>query len=49
MYKKILIPLENSPADITIIDHIRGLAKILNSGLILVHVPMDMPPVFKIN
>lgn len=38
MYKKILIPLENSPADTTIVDHIRGLAKTFNSGLILVHV-----------
>ncbi len=38
MYKQILIPLENSPADNTILDHIRGLAKLLNSGLVLVHV-----------
>ena len=38
MYKKILIPLENSPADNTILQHIRGLVKILNSGLVLVHV-----------
>ncbi len=38
MYKQILIPLENSLADNTIVDHIRVLAKILNSGLVLVHV-----------
>ena len=38
MYKQILIPLENSAADHTIINHIRLLAKILKSGLVLVHV-----------
>ena len=38
MYQKILVPVENSPADKTIITHIRQLAKILNAGLILVHV-----------
>ncbi len=38
MYKQILIPLENSPADNKILDHIRVLAKFLNSGLVLVHV-----------
>lgn len=38
MYKQILIPLENSPADNTILGHIRSLAKILKSGLVLVHV-----------
>ena len=38
MYKQILIPLENSAADHTIINHIRALAKLLKSGLVLVHV-----------
>ena len=38
MYKQILIPLENSAADQTILNHIRSLAKLLKSGLVLVHV-----------
>ena len=38
MYKHILIPLDNSPADLTILDHIRPLAKQLKAELILVHV-----------
>ena len=38
MYKQILIPLENSAADHTIINHIRALARLLKSGLVLVHV-----------
>jgi nucleotide-binding universal stress UspA family protein len=38
MYKVILIPLENSPADQAILDHIRPLAKLMNSRLVLVHV-----------
>ena len=38
MYRHILIPLENSPADQTILDHIRPLARIANARLLLVHV-----------
>ncbi len=38
MYKTILIPLENSPADQAILAHIRPLAKLMKSRLILVHV-----------
>ena len=38
MYRHILIPLDNSPADRTILDHIRPLAKQLKAELILVHV-----------
>ena len=38
MYKKILIPLENSEADRTILSHIRPLAKMCGSSLLLVHV-----------
>ncbi len=38
MYKHILIPLDNSPSDRAILDHIRPLAKQLNAELILVHV-----------
>ena len=38
MYKKILVALENSRADETLIPHIAALAKALNSELLLVHV-----------
>ena len=38
MYSTILIPLENSPADETILTHIRPLARMANSQLILIHV-----------
>jgi nucleotide-binding universal stress UspA family protein len=38
MYKKILIPVENSPADATILNHIRPLAKMMKSSLVLIHV-----------
>jgi nucleotide-binding universal stress UspA family protein len=38
MYKHILIPLENSPADETILTHIRPLARIAGARLLLVHV-----------
>lgn len=38
MYHTILIPLENSPADQTILDHVRALARLTGSRLILIHV-----------
>lgn len=38
MYKNILVPLDISYADKTILDHIRPLARIMNSKLIFVHV-----------
>jgi nucleotide-binding universal stress UspA family protein len=38
MYKHILIPLENSPADETILTHIRPLARATGATLLLVHV-----------
>ena len=38
MYKHILIPLENSAADETILTHIRPLARIAEAKLLLVHV-----------
>jgi nucleotide-binding universal stress UspA family protein len=38
MYKHILIPLENSAADETILTHIRPLARISGATLLLVHV-----------
>jgi universal stress protein A len=38
MYHKILIPLENSPADETILAHIKPLARTSGADLLLVHV-----------
>ncbi len=38
MYKKILIPLENSPVDNTILTHIKPLARLTKASLVLVHV-----------
>ena len=38
MYARILVPLENSPADETILSHVGRLAKQLGSSLLLVHV-----------
>ena len=38
MYKRILIPLENSTADKAILQHIRPLAKMTGASLLLMHV-----------
>ncbi|MEI6034084.1 MAG: universal stress protein [Verrucomicrobiae bacterium] len=38
MYHTILIPLENSAADETILDHIRPLARLTGASLLLMHV-----------
>jgi universal stress protein A len=38
MYHHILIPLENSPADETILAHIKPLARITGAKLLLLHV-----------
>ena len=38
MYKKILIPLDNSATDTKILEHIRPLAKMAKAHLVLVHV-----------
>jgi len=38
MYQHILIPLENSPADETILAHIKPLARMTGAKLLLVHV-----------
>ena len=38
MYKKILMPLDNSPVDQTILQHLKPLARLMKSSLILVHV-----------
>ncbi len=38
MYKHILIPVENTPADETILTHIKPLARMSGAKLLLVHV-----------
>ncbi|MBK1884153.1 universal stress protein [Luteolibacter pohnpeiensis] len=38
MYQKILIPVENSGADETILGHIRPLARMTGASLVLMHV-----------
>src|SRR6266581_2782768 len=38
MYKRILVPLENGPADGAILSHVTGLAKLLGAEVVLVHV-----------
>jgi nucleotide-binding universal stress UspA family protein len=38
MYKKILIPLENSAADDVIVDHVTQLAKLTGASVLLIHV-----------
>lgn len=38
MYKQILIPLENSPTDDVILEHIRPLARLTGASLVLIHV-----------
>lgn len=38
MYQKILVPLENSEADKTILEHITQLAQLTKAAILLVHV-----------
>jgi nucleotide-binding universal stress UspA family protein len=38
MYQKILVPVENSPFDHAIVDHVVELAKICQSHVVLIHV-----------
>lgn len=38
MYHTILIPVENSPADQTILDHVKPLARMTGASLLLMHV-----------
>lgn len=38
MYRKILIPIENSAADQTILDHLKPLARLTGASLVLMHV-----------
>src|SRR5262249_49721411 len=38
MYRRILVAIENSPADQTIVKHVMGLAQLTHAELLLVHV-----------
>ena len=38
MYKRILVPLEHSDADETILEHVGALARFCGAGLVLIHV-----------
>ncbi len=38
MYKRILVAIENSPADRTIVEHVERLARLTGASLLLVHV-----------
>ncbi|MBI1783501.1 universal stress protein [Candidatus Sumerlaeota bacterium] len=38
MYKHILVPLDNSPTDAAILEHIRGLSRATGAKLTLIHV-----------
>lgn len=38
MYKRILVPVENSAYDVAILDHVRQLAKLTGASVVLIHV-----------
>ena len=38
MYRRILVPLEHSSYDRVIIDHVRQLASLCGSSIVLIHV-----------
>jgi nucleotide-binding universal stress UspA family protein len=38
LYRRILVPLEHSPADDTVLRHVTGLAKLCASEVVLLHV-----------
>ena len=38
MYKKILVPLENTPYDDAIVDHVKDLARLCGSSIVFIHV-----------
>jgi nucleotide-binding universal stress UspA family protein len=38
MYKRILVPVENSPYDTAILEHVRRLAKLCGASIVLIHV-----------
>ncbi len=43
MYKTILIPVDNTPTDRAIIDHIKPLAKLMGSRVIILHIATGVP------
>ena len=38
MYTRILVPVENSPYDDAILQHVRGLARLTGASVVLIHV-----------
>lgn len=38
MYKRILVPVENSPFDDAIVDHVKQLARLCSASIVLIHV-----------
>src|SRR5215510_890278 len=38
MYKRILVPLEHSPYDAAIVEHVRELAKFSGASIVFIHV-----------
>lgn len=38
MYKHIMVPVENSPTDAHILDHVRQLARFCGASIVLIHV-----------
>lgn len=38
MYSRILVPVENSPYDEAILQHVRGLARLTGASVVLIHV-----------
>jgi nucleotide-binding universal stress UspA family protein len=38
MYNRILVPVENSPYDDAILQHVRGLARLTGASVVLIHV-----------
>lgn len=46
MYQTILVTLETTPTDRTVIEHIKKLAKVLGSRVVLLHVATGIPAQF---
>ena len=46
MYKTILVTLDTSPTDRAIIDHIKSLAPVMQSRVVLLHVVTSAPAVY---
>lgn len=43
MYKTILVTLDATPTDRAIVDHVKKLAKLMNSSVVLLHVATGVP------